>query len=160
MTNWIVDVREFPEFAAGSIEGSRHVPLGTLEAASGGWDRAEAVLLVCKSGRRAEQGRGMLEALGFTSVRVLEGGVDGWQAAGKPLVRLAKRPWSMERQVRVVAGALILITLLLAFAISPWFLLGTGFVGAGLVFAGVSDTCMMGSVLGRMPWNRRPARFV
>jgi hypothetical protein len=70
------------------------------------------------------------------------------------LVVVERRPWSMERQVRTTSGALILVTLVLAYTVSQYFLLGTAFVGAGLVFAGVSDTCMMASVLAKFPWNR------
>ena len=89
--------------------------------------------------------------MGFMSVTVLAGGIDGWRAAGKPLVIEPQAPWSMERQVRMVAGTLILMTLALAYAVSMKFAFGTAFVGAGLVFAGVSDTCMMGLVLAKMP---------
>src|SRR6266851_2083541 len=84
---------------------------------------------------------------GFTSLHVLEGGVDAWRAAGKPLVSIERRPWSMERQVRTTAGSLVLLTLALGCFVSRYFLLGTAFVGAGLVLAGVSDTCMMASLL-------------
>lgn len=150
---WI-DVREYPEFAAGHIEGSRLVPLGTLPQQCAAWDRATPLTLVCKSGRRAEQARQQLDALGFTALTVLNGGIDAWRDAGKPLHVLERRPWSMERQVRIAAGSLVLLTLLLAQLVSPWFLAATAFVGAGLVFAGVSDLCMMASLLGRLPWSR------
>jgi hypothetical protein len=63
----------------------------------------------------------------------------------------------MERQVRTAAGSLILISLALARSVSHTFLFATAFVGVGLVFAGVSNTCLMASILGRLPWNR-PAR--
>jgi hypothetical protein len=85
---------------------------------------------------------------------VLEGGIDAWRSAGKPLVTLAKAPWSVERQVRVAAGSLVLVTMLLAHFVSSGFLFATAFVGAGLVFAGVSDICMMGNLLSKLPWNR------
>ncbi len=143
----VIDVREYPEFASGHIEGSRLVPLGSLGRASATWDRAEPLTLVCKSGRRAEQARQQLAAKGFSSLHVLEGGVDAWRAAGKPLVSIERRPWSMERQVRTTAGSLVLLTLALGCFVSRYFLLGTAFVGAGLVLAGVSDTCMMASLL-------------
>jgi rhodanese-related sulfurtransferase len=153
----MIDVREYPEFAAGHIEGSRLVPLGQLEQASRTWDKAESITFLCKSGRRAELARGQLAAQGFTSLTVLEGGVDAWRAAGNPLLSLARQPWSMERQVRTTAGSLILLTLALAYFVSMYFLLAAALIGAGLVFAGVSDTCMMASLLARLPWNR-PAR--
>ena len=158
MNSSVIDVREYPEFAGGHIEGSRLVPLGSLGEASSAWDRAEPLTLVCKSGRRAEQARQQLAAKGFTALTVLEGGIDAWKAAGKPLSSVERRPWAMERQVRVTAGSLVLLTTGLGYFVSPWFLIGTAFVGTGLVFAGVSDTCMMGSLLGHAPWNR-PARL-
>ncbi len=154
MSSSIIDVREYPEFAAGHIEGSRLVPLGSLSEASSSWGRAEALTLVCKSGRRAEQARQQLAAKGFTALTVLEGGIDAWRAAGKPLISVERRPWAMERQVRVTAGSLVLLFTGLGYFVSLWFLIGTAFFGAGLVFAGVSDTCMMGSLLGHAPWNR------
>lgn len=150
----MIDVREYPEFASGHIAGATLVPLGRLSEASGSWDKGESLMMVCKSGKRAEQGRQLLTGKGFTSVAVLDGGMDAWRGAKKPVVIHDRRPWSMERQVRTAAGSLIVVTLSLAYFISPWFLLGTGFVGAGLVFAGVSDTCMMGSMLAKLPWNR------
>jgi rhodanese-related sulfurtransferase len=149
---WI-DVREYPEFAGGHIEGSELVPLGTLDKTSAGWDRSEPLTLVCRSGRRAEQAREALAAKGFTSLSVLEGGVDGWTKAGKPLTVSTTTPWSMERQVRVVAGSLVLTFLGLGLVTSKKLFAGAALVGAGLVYAGVSDNCMMASVLGRMPWN-------
>lgn len=154
MQTRLIDVRQYPEFAAAHIPGSELVPLQTLAKACAPWDRNDAMTLVCKSGRRATQARDLLAQLGFHDLAVLEGGVDAWAAAGKPLASLAKKPWSMERQVRTVAGSMVLLTLALAFTVSHYFFLATAFVGAGLVFAGVSDICMMASLLGRLPWNR------
>lgn len=155
---WI-DVREFPEFAAGFIEGSQLVPLGQLEMASKSWDKSVPVMLVCRSGRRSEQAREILARQGFQSLSVLEGGIEAWRAAGKPVSIIERRPWSLERQVRTAAGALILMTLGLSRWVSMYFLLGTTFIGAGLLFAGVTDTCMMGLILARMPWNRQRVHY-
>jgi len=150
----LIDVRQYPEYAAGYIQGSNLVPLSTVKAKSATWNKTDPITLICKSGRRAEQARQQLESLGFTSLFVLDGGVDAWRASGKSLVVTQKRPWSMERQVRTTAGALILVTLALAYTVSHYFLLGTTLVGAGLVFAGVTDTCMMAFVLAKFPWNK------
>jgi rhodanese-related sulfurtransferase len=158
MDSSIIDVREYPEYAAGHIEGSRLVPLESLKEASSAWDRADGLTLVCKTGRRAEQARQQLAADGFTHLSIVEGGVDAWRAAGKPLISDEHRPWSLERQVRITAGSLVFVGTLLGYFVSPWFLAGSGFIGAGLVFAGVSDTCLMGSILSQAPWNR-PARL-
>ena len=153
MEGRLIDVREYPEFAEGHIEGSKLVPLGTLEKASEGWDRSAPLTLVCRSGRRAEDARQTLAGKGFTSLEVLDGGVEAWSTSGKPLTVAENEPWSMERQVRVTAGALVLTFCGLGMLTSKKFFLGAGVVGAGLVYAGASDTCMMASVLGRMPWN-------
>ncbi len=149
----LIDVREYPEFAEGHIEGAELVPLGTLKKASEGWDRSAPLTLVCRSGRRSEDARQTLAGKGFTSLKVLNGGVQAWTSSGKPLTVAENKPWSMERQVRVTAGTLVLAFCGLGVLTSKKFFVGAGLVGAGLVYAGVSDTCMMASVLGRMPWN-------
>ena len=153
MEDRLIDVREYPEFAGGHIEGSELVPLGTLDRASEGWDRSAPLTLVCRSGRRAEDARQTLAGKGFSSLKVLDGGVQAWTNSGKPLTVAQNKPWSMERQVRVTAGALVLIFLGIGLLTSKKFFIGAAVVGAGLVYAGVSDTCMMASLLGRMPWN-------
>lgn len=154
MEPWLIDVREYAEFAAGHIEGSRLVPLGSVWDECGQWNRAQPITLICRSGPRAEDARQQLVARGFTAVSVLKGGVEAWRSAGKPLAALERRPWSMQRQVQLTAGSLVVVTLALGFFFSPWILLATAFVGAGLVFAAVSDTCMMASLLAHLPWNR------
>jgi rhodanese-related sulfurtransferase len=154
MTELLIDVREFPEYAAGHIAGSQLVPLSTVATASAAWDVATPITLICKSGRRAEQARQQLAARNFTHLSVLQGGIDAWRSAGKPLEATTRQPWSLERQVRITAGSLVLVTMLLAHFVSPYFFFATAFVGAGLVFAGVSDICMMATVLGKLPWNR------
>lgn len=153
MESRLIDVREYPEFAGGHIESSELVPLGTLDKASDGWDHSQPLTLVCRTGRRAEQARQTLAARGFTSLDVLAGGVQAWTNSGKPLTVAVNKPWSMERQVRVTAGSLVLLFFGLGLLASKKFFIGTGLVGAGLAYAGLSDSCMMASVLGRMPWN-------
>ena len=125
MQGSVMDVREYAEYAAGHIAGSRLVPLSGLAGASAGWDREEALTLVCKGGKRSEQARQMLAEMGFRRLSVVEGGIDAWRAAGRPLVKEAGVPWAMERQVRIVAGALVLVTMLLGWAVSRYFLAGT-----------------------------------
>lgn len=150
----VIDVREFPEYAQGAIKGSRLVPLATVEREASNWNKAEPVILVCKSGKRAAQAAETLERLGFQNVNVLEGGFEGWKAAGLPSLVAEKKPWSMERQVRAIAGAFVVVFTSLGIFVSPLFLGATLFVGAGLVFAGVTDICMMATALGKLPWNR------
>ena len=150
----LIDVRQFPEFAAGHIKDSMLVPLHVLDSSCESWDRQQPITLICRSGRRAAQARDLLATRGFVDLAVLPGGIEAWSAAGRPLIQSERRPWSLERQVRLVAGLLILLTLALAVTVSHWFLYATAFVGAGLTFAGLSDVCMMASILGRLPWNR------
>src|SRR5579871_6225127 len=92
----IVDVREYPEFASGHIEGAQLVPLGEVERMTEGWAREQAMVLVCKAGGRAEQARRRLAAKGFSELMVLEGGMDRWRAEGRPVVTAKRQPWAME----------------------------------------------------------------
>ena len=154
MEGRLIDVREYPEFAEGHIENAELVPLGTLDHASEPWDRSAPLTLICRIGRRSEQARQTLAAKGFQALSVLEGGVEAWKSGGKPLIAAESKPWSMERQVRITAGSLVLGFLGLGLLTSKKLFFGAGLVGAGLVYAGVSDNCMMASVLGRMPWNK------
>lgn len=153
MERKIIDVREYPEWAESHIDGSELVPLGTLDKASENWDRSAPLDVLCRSGRRAQLAKELLDSKGFTSVKVMQGGIEAWQKEGKPVSEREHKAWSMERQVRVTAGALVLSFVTLGALTSKKFFLGAGLIGAGLVYAGVSDNCMMASVLGRMPWN-------
>lgn len=147
-----IDVREYPEFAAGHVPGAELIPLSEIPGRCRSMDPQKPILLLCKGGRRAAQAAAILETAGFSDVTVLEGGTDAWKAAGLPVEKLKKGPWSLERQVRFTAGLLVLAGLW----IPPWPWL-SALVGAGLVFAAVTDTCGMGMLLAKMPWNRRPA---
>lgn len=149
-----VDVREWPEYAAGAIEGSRLIPLGILAREARGWDKKQPVLLICRSGRRAERAAITLDQLGFENVSILSGGIEAWRAQGLPLRTSTTRLWSLERQVRGIAGVLVLAFTLLSLTVSTWFAAGALFVGTGLLFAGITDLCLMAALLSRLPWNR------
>lgn len=153
----LLDVRTPAEFAAGHIAGSRNVPLDTVEswAAAEGASSDRAVTVVCAGGGRARRGAATLDAAGFGRVAVLDGGVRGWTAAGLPISAGEGGAISLERQVRIAAGSLVVLGVLLAWAVTPYAVLLSLFVGAGLVFAGVTDTCGMGLLLAKAPWNRR-----
>lgn len=150
----VIDVREYPEFAAGAIPGATPAPVGSLKQKAEDWDRNGSYVLVCKSGKRSEQGAATLAIMGFSSIAVLEGGTDAWIGAGFPLQSAAHKPWSLERQVRAIAGTMVLLSTALGLFVSGWFFAFTLFVGAGLLVAGVTDLCLMATVLGKMPWNR------
>ncbi|MFN3653357.1 MAG: rhodanese-like domain-containing protein [Armatimonadota bacterium] len=147
----VVDVRVYPEYAEAHLPGSRLVPLDELkrhpELAGDG-----EILLLCRSGRRAGEAGALLASRPGVQPVVVEGGIDAWKRAGFP-TRQERGPISLERQVRIAAGTLVLTGLLLdSFLPGARFL--SYFVAAGLVFAGVTDTCAMGMLLARLPWNR------
>ncbi|MGJ7908627.1 rhodanese-like domain-containing protein [Actinopolyspora sp. H202] len=151
----LIDVRSPGEFDSVNIPGSHNVPIELLRQrqAELGSEHDDPVVLVCASGARAEQARTLLEGAGVPDTRVLRGGITEWQREGGEVNR-GKGVWPMERQVRLVAGSLVLSGVLGSLAYRPlkWL---AGFVGAGLTFAAISDTCAMARLLGMLPHNRR-----
>lgn len=115
---------------------------------------ADQCVLVCRSGKRADQALRQLAAAGCENLAVLDGGVNAWNEAGLPVNRGAKA-LSLERQVRIGAGFLVLTGVALGAWVHPAFFGLSAFVGAGLMFAGITDWCGMALVLAKMPWNRR-----
>jgi rhodanese-related sulfurtransferase len=151
----LLDVRTPGEYESAHIRGAYNVPLDRL-GEHGEEIRAtvaEPVVLVCQSGQRARKAEAALRTAGMPNLHVLDGGVNGWVASGHPVVRGATRI-SLERQVRIAAGALVAIGALLALIVHPLFAILPALVGSGLVFAGVSDICGMGMLLARLPYNR------
>ena len=151
----LVDVRTPCEFEAEHIAGAYNVPLDTLgehgpEIRAG---VAEPVVLVCRSGQRARKAEEALKAAGMTALHVLEGGMSAWTTAGQPVHRGAPR-LSLERQVRIAAGVLAAAGGFLALLVHPLFAALPAFVGSGLVVAGVTDTCAMGMLIAKLPYNR------
>lgn len=151
----ILDVRTHAEFDSVHIPGAYNVPLDTLgEHATDIQHHVEdPVILVCRSGMRASQAETRLAAVGMSNVKVLEGGMLAWESAGGNVNR-AKGPWDIERQVRLVAGGLVLAFILL----SIWFpaaRFGAGLIGLGLTVAALTNTCAMGMALSKLPFNRR-----
>jgi rhodanese-related sulfurtransferase len=152
----LIDVRAPGEFASSHIPGSYNVPLDLLrehrEELTA--QHGDPVVLVCASGGRAEQARTLLESAGLDRLSVLRGGITGWEQQGGELNQ-GRGTWAMERQVRLVAGLLVLTGVVASTAYEPlkWV---AGFVGAGLTFAAVSNTCAMSRVLGLLPHNRTP----
>jgi len=148
-----VDVRSASEFASGHIPAAVNIPMDQIEARLDDLLPNLPILLVCQAGKRARMVAGLIEPC-RKDVTVLEGGTVAWQQAGLPLVASTKARWSLERQVRLVAGVLILTALLLAATVSRYWIGLAAFVGLGLTFAGATDLCLMASFLTRMPWNR------
>jgi len=155
-TSLFLDVRTPAEYEEVHIQGAVLHPLTELnpsavrELASG----KSSCIVICRSGGRARQASEKLSANGLMNISVLEGGVTAWDSAGLPVVR-GKKTISLERQVRIAAGALVFIGSVLGYFVNPVWLALSAFVGAGLVFAGVTDTCGMALMLAKMPWNTR-----
>jgi rhodanese-related sulfurtransferase len=151
----VIDVRGGAEFDALHIKGSYHVPLPMLSehAEEFAAKLGTRVVLVCQSGNRAEQARKHLDSVGLSGASVLAGGVPAYAAAGGNVVR-GRGPWALERQVRMTAGSLVLASIVAAKFVSPKLGLLAGGIGAGLTFSAATNSCAMGQVLSKMPWNR------
>lgn len=153
----LIDVRTPAEFRALRATPARLIPLDQLDAAAlvaeRGVDADEPLYVICQKGGRAAKACERLRAAGCTNVVNVEGGTLAWDRAGLPVVR-GKKSMALDRQVRIAAGSLVLLGVALGFALHPAFFGLSGFVGAGLVFSGITDTCGMAMFLARMPWNR------
>ena len=150
----VLDVRTPAEFETAHIPGAYNVPLDLLKE-----HRAELrahldedVVLVCRSGARAGQAEQALAGSGLPNLRVLSGGMLAWQAAGSAVSQGRPR-WDLERQVRLVAGSIVLISIL-ASVFVPGLKWVAAFIGAGLTFAALTNTCAMGMMLAKLPYNR------
>lgn len=158
----VIDVRTPVEFAEVHVPQAVNLPLDRLTsealAKAGGAAREQPVYLICRGGQRATKAAEALLARGSTRPVVVTGGTLAWIEAGFPVVRGEAKVISLERQVRIAAGTLVFTGALLAWFVHHGFVWLAGFVGAGLVFAGVTDFCGMGLVIAKMPWNQRPRR--
>ena len=150
----VLDVRSPAEFEAVHIPGAYNVPLDTLGEHAAEIQRHvdEPVVLVCRSGMRASQAEQRLAAAGMGNIRVLEGGMLAWEQTGGTVNR-GKGRWDIERQVRLVAGSLVAGAVVASVWVPAARYLA-GAVGAGLTVAALSNTCAMGAVLGKLPYNR------
>lgn len=156
----IIDVRTPGEYASGHLPGAHNVPLDRLPTALPALQKAASrsdLLLVCASGARSGQAGETLAENGIDAV-ALKGGTQAWTRHGQDVHRPegAHTAWSMERQVRLAAGALVLIGLVLALAVHPAFQLLSAAIAAGLVFSALTDTCGMAAILAKLPHNRPP----
>lgn len=149
----LVDIRGPDEHAREHIAGAIHVPLDRLEELP---QVAGPIIFHCKSGMRTQANEAALQAAaGLTSCHMLQGGLDGWRAAGLPTRLDRAQPLEIMRQVQLVAGGLVLLGALLGFLVAPAFFGLSAFVGAGLMMAGATGWCGMAKLLQAMPWNRR-----
>lgn len=153
----VIDVREFSEFNRERIADAQLMPLSNFEKHADEIDHTKPVYIICRSGNRAKQAAEKLAAKGFTDIHVIEGGMVSWGQSNLPIVRGESKVWSLERQVRFAAGVFALLGVLLGAFVSPYLYTIAALVGFGLAFSAATDTCAMGTVLARMPWNRAPA---
>lgn len=152
----LIDIRERDESARERIAGARHAPLSLLGDVTL-HKEASAVIFHCKAGNRTAANVARLKESTGCKAYILDGGIEAWKSAGLPVITDRKQPIEMMRQVQIVAGSLVVTGAMLGTLVHPGFYALSGFVGAGLIFAGVSGTCMMARVLAFAPWNRRGA---
>jgi rhodanese-related sulfurtransferase len=153
----LIDVRTPAEFREVHVEYARNVPLDRLDCRAlmdgRNGSRSQPLYLICRSGNRARHACDKFVSAGFDNVIHVDGGMLGCVDANLPVVR-GKRAVSLERQVRIAAGFLVLLGVLLGWFVNPWLAGISAFVGAGLMFAGITDTCGMAMLLAKMPWNQ------
>ena len=151
----LLDVREADEHARERIPQARHHALSQLNA--GSIPRGAPVIFHCRTGNRTLTHAARLAEAASDDAFLLDGGIDGWKAAGFSTIRDAKQPLELMRQVQIAAGSLVLVGVGLGAVLNPLFYAISGFVGAGLAFAGLTGTCGMARMLALAPWNRRAA---
>jgi rhodanese-related sulfurtransferase len=154
----LIDVRTPAEHGEIHVPEVHLAPLEGLDAAklaaAKGFAKGEPLFIFCRSGNRSKQAAAKLQKGGYQQCCIVEGGTMAWAQAGLPVNRGASRVISLERQVRIAAGILVLTGVLLTYIVNPAFILLSGFVGAGLTFAGITDWCGMGMIIAKMPWNQ------
>jgi len=150
----LIDVRETDEYIREHIPEAHLVPLSGFNPGDFPKEHDKIAVFHCKSGGRTEASAGRILGTGFKNVYQLQGGLQGWRNAGLPVNENLRAPISIMRQVQITAGSLVVLGVLLSFFVNPWFILLSGFVGAGLAQAGVTGNCAMATVLSRMPWNK------
>ena len=151
----LIDVREYPEFAAGRIAGAKLIPLGNIAERAHEVGGDAEIYLICRTGRRSAEATRQLRSLGFERAINVAGGFEAWRKENLPFERDERAPWSIERQVRFTAGLLVLIGVLLSLFVHPYFIALAGLIGFGLAFTATIDWCGMGILISKLPWNRR-----
>ncbi|EKK04397.1 rhodanese domain-containing protein [Rhodopirellula baltica SH28] len=153
----LIDVRMPTEYREVHATGAVSVPLDSLDpkavAKAMQNESGEPIYVICKSGNRSSKAVQKFLQAGVQNVVNVDGGTNAWVSAGLPIVR-GQKAISLERQVRILAGFLALLGAVLGFFVHPYFIGLSAFIGAGLMFAGITDTCGMGMMLSKMPWNR------
>jgi len=151
----ILDVRTRSEHAGERIVGATNIPLDEIEHHIDDLRHYKHIYIHCNSGNRSVQACQKLDSLGLNNLVNVEGGIQAWKQAGFPIFKNTKAPLPIMQQVQVAAGSFVVGGVALSQLVDPLFLAISGFVGAGLVFSGMTGTCTLGVILSRMPWNRR-----
>jgi rhodanese-related sulfurtransferase len=156
----VLDVRSVAEYRAGHIPGAQLIPIDLLSAEAvaqtfkrPSLGREETLYITCHAGPRAQQAAERLQGAGYRNVTLIEGGTQRWEQLGLPVERCG-RALSLERQVQIAIGSLLVIKVLLGFSVHELFFALTAFIGAGLIVAGATRWCGMAKLIARMPWNR------
>lgn len=150
----LIDVRESDEYIKEHVPEAHLVPLSGFSPDDFPKAHDKIAVFHCHSGTRTQASASRILATGFKEVYQLDGGLKAWRGAGLPVNANARAPISIMRQVQITAGSLVVFGVILAALINPWFVLLSGFVGAGLTVSGLTGTCAMASILAKMPWNK------
>ena len=149
----LIDVRTPAEFGAVHAEKAVNYPIESFDLEQVSFCKDDEIHVICQSGWRSMKVCQKLEGAGFTKIVNVTGGTSAWQSVGLPVVE-GKKVISLERQVRIAAGSLVVIGTAIGLLVHPVGYGLSAFIGVGLVFAGVTDTCGMGMMIAKMPWNR------
>jgi rhodanese-related sulfurtransferase len=167
LNNWLindeavlVDIREPDEFARERIVGSVLAPLTDFSKTDFNRFQGKKIVFHCAGGHRTQQASPILLSTGFSEVYALNNGMDGWKAAGLSTCKNKKSPISIMRQVQIIVGASMLLGIVSGLLISPWFYCLSAIMSGGLLFAGISGTCAMASLLTYLPYNRPADRQI
>ncbi|AWP35283.1 rhodanese family protein [Pantoea vagans] len=152
----LLDIRDTSEYLREHISGARSFTLTDIQAGKKiETQEGRPVIFYCLSGGRTAQNSNVLiAAAGPVPALILAGGINAWKSARLPVIEDKKQPLPVMRQVQIAAGILILTGVVLGYSIDSRLFLLSGFIGAGLLFAGVSGVCGMANFLLKMPWNR------
>lgn len=153
----LIDVRTPLEFQEVHASNARNIPLDSLDPEAVIKQRngtaEQPLYVICRSGSRSFKACQKFIDAGYRNAVSVEGGTQAWDKAGLPVVR-GRKAMSLERQVRIAAGLLVLLGAILSYFVHPYFNGIAAIVGAGLMLAGIADSCVMGMMLAKMPWNQ------
>ncbi|MGA1190861.1 MAG: rhodanese-like domain-containing protein [Bdellovibrionota bacterium] len=150
----VIDVREPSEFRGSHIEGALNIPLSKIECGESSLPSEGTLFICCQRGSRAEKACALSRSQSTTArLSVIKGGMNSWIQGGLPVEEDLSAPIALERQVQIVAGSFVVIGTVLGLLVHPGFFAISGFVGCGLIFAGITNTCGLALVLRKLPYN-------